>query len=336
MDSKELHKSLLKVYYEIKPKLDLLENQRTRLVQITKKRYEDRVNKDFKQNVKSLLKDKLTKALNLNVWISDNNEEALKHLQDCKALFLLPVMNRIIIDDYMQGEYKTVPFTIWDIKIQSYVPENHNTPLVVDILQNRDNIPTNIPLEFFALDKSSYVIITLKNNKNVESAVAIKSQAKKQQKIISLIVSIFIFLFMGFVGYILKFWLFVFFSLLPVFLSIYNIIEQRKLAIRLEDNKFSTEFMTYSDDQIESRYALTSVFIDRLTQLKTSFGGEDIRCLIVEDNIFFIIGTYKDLFEIADLNKKLNSLECLRSIYNEIISIYEIIEHFKLYEKTGL
>ena len=156
MDSKELHKSLLKVYYEIKPKLDLLENQRTRLVQITKKRYEDRVNKDFKQNVKSLLKDKLTKALNLNVWISDNNEEALKHLQDCKALFLLPVMNRIIIDDYMQGEYKTVPFKIWDIKIQSYVPENHNTPLVVDILQNRDNIPTNIPLEFFALDKSSY------------------------------------------------------------------------------------------------------------------------------------------------------------------------------------
>lgn len=37
MDSKELHKSLLKVYYEIKPKLDLLKNQRTRLVQITKK-----------------------------------------------------------------------------------------------------------------------------------------------------------------------------------------------------------------------------------------------------------------------------------------------------------
>lgn len=152
------------------------------LSRLPKKRYEDRVNKDFKQNVKSLLKDKLTKALNLNVWISDNNEEALKHLQDCKALFLLPVMNRIIIDDYMQGEYKTVPFKIWDIKIQSYVPKNHNTPLVVDILQNRDNIPTNIPLEFFALDKSSYVIITLKNNKNVESAVAIKSQAKKTTK----------------------------------------------------------------------------------------------------------------------------------------------------------
>ena len=48
------------------------------------------------------------------------------------------------------------------------------------------------------------------------------------------------------------------------------------------------------------------------------------------------ISTDRDLFEIGSLYKSLEDTESINSFFNEIYSILELIDYFKLNEKTGL
>ena len=50
----------------------------------------------------------------------------------------------------------------------------------------------------------------------------------------------------------------------------------------------------------------------------------------------FAISTDKDVFEIGSLNKSLEDPESINEFYNELSSILDMIEYFKLDEKIGL
>ncbi len=104
----------------------------------------------------------------------------------------------------------------------------------------------------------------------------------------------------------------------------------------LEDVNFEKKFDVFCDDEIEARYLLTPSFMERLTNLKTSFFAEKISCAFYEDYLFIALRTSKDLFSIASLNKPLYEFRQYEILHDEIISIIKLIDHFKLSEKTGL
>ncbi len=106
--------------------------------------------------------------------------------------------------------------------------------------------------------------------------------------------------------------------------------------IELEDTKFAKRFCVYSSDQIEARYLVTTAFMERLYNLKTTFGAKFLKCSFFEGRIMIAISTDRDLFEIGSLYKSLEDTESINSFFNEIYSILELIDYFKLNEKTGL
>ena len=121
------------------------------------------------------------------------------------------------------------------------------------------------------------------------------------------------------------------------FLAVVQIKNERRLQkIKLEDLNFDKKFNVYSEDQIEARYHVTTAFMDRLQNLQTAFGTKNIKCSFFNDKVMFAISTSKDLFEIGNLFVQLTDKKQIEKFYAELSSVYNMIDYFKLAEKTGL
>lgn len=106
--------------------------------------------------------------------------------------------------------------------------------------------------------------------------------------------------------------------------------------VKLEDVAFCRNFRAYSSDQVEARYLLTTAFINRFQNLNTSFCSKRAKCSFFNDEIMFAIDTNKNLFEVGSLFKTLQKPDSINVFYNELSSIYKMVEYFKLDQKIGL
>lgn len=114
--------------------------------------------------------------------------------------------------------------------------------------------------------------------------------------------------------------------------------EKSMLNMKLEDSEFNKRYDVYSKDQVEGRYLVTPVFMERFKNLHTSFGSEKAKCAFFDDKIMFALSTGKDLFELTGgiFFSLKNNAEQAKVFYEEISAIYDLIDYFKLDEKTGL
>ena len=112
--------------------------------------------------------------------------------------------------------------------------------------------------------------------------------------------------------------------------------EEKLDEVKLEDPEFCKKFNAYSSDQVEARYLLTTAFIERFQNLNTAFGAKKAKCSFYGDKIMFAISTNKNLFEVGSLFKSLEKPGAVNQFYNELASIYSMIDYFKLDEKVGL
>ena len=106
--------------------------------------------------------------------------------------------------------------------------------------------------------------------------------------------------------------------------------------IKLEDSEFSKKYKVYSSDQIEGRYLITPGFMERFKNMQTAFGTKNIKCSFYGDSLMFAISTRKNLFEIGNLFCSLENPKQLQTFFNELTSIFILIDYFKLNEETGL
>ncbi len=104
----------------------------------------------------------------------------------------------------------------------------------------------------------------------------------------------------------------------------------------LEDVVFEKKFDVFTDDEIEARYLITTSFMERLVNIKTAFKANKTSCAFHEDKLLIALETKKDLFEIRSLNKSIYNIEQYNDMFDEIFSIVNLIEHFKLDQKIGL
>ena len=106
--------------------------------------------------------------------------------------------------------------------------------------------------------------------------------------------------------------------------------------IKLEDPEFEKYYTASSSDEVEGRYLITTAFMSRFNDLKKAFGTGNICCSFYDDSLMFGIWSDKDLFEIGTISKPLTNAKYIEQFYDQMIAILQIIEHFKLNEKTGL
>ncbi len=112
--------------------------------------------------------------------------------------------------------------------------------------------------------------------------------------------------------------------------------EETLNSVILEDPEFNKKYEVSSSDQIEGRYLVTTAFMERFKTLHTAFGSNKAKCAFFDDKVMFAISTNKNLFEIGDILHPLTDMKNINDFMKEISAIYDIIDYFKLAEKTGL
>ncbi len=123
-----------------------------------------------------------------------------------------------------------------------------------------------------------------------------------------------------------------------IFLALFFIRKDREILneIKLEDPEFEKRYKAYSSDEIEGRYLITPTFMERFRTLHTSFGTTKAKCSFYGNKVMFAISTRKNLFEIGDLYTPLTNPKQINTFLSEISAIYDLIDYFKLDEKTGV
>ena len=81
---------------------------------------------------------------------------------------------------------------------------------------------------------------------------------------------------------------------------------------------------------------ITTSFMERFQNLKTAFGAKKAKCSFYDDKIMFAISTSKNLFEIGSFWQTLENPKTINTLFAEIYSVYQMINYFKLGQKTGI
>jgi len=106
--------------------------------------------------------------------------------------------------------------------------------------------------------------------------------------------------------------------------------------VGLEDPIFENKFEVTSTDQVEARYLLTTSFMERLNHLNNLFGGSQLECSFYDKKVLFKIWSDKNRFEVHDIYKPATFEEDIHHIFEEMQTIFDMIEHLKLHEQTRL
>lgn len=124
---------------------------------------------------------------------------------------------------------------------------------------------------------------------------------------------------------------------LPLVIILFIFPKNQMMSMKLEDSDFNKKYIVTTEDQIEGRYLITTGFMDRFKNLQTAFGTKNIKCAFFDNKVMFALHTNKDFFELSEgLFHSLKHPKRVKSFYEETTAIYDIIDYFKLDEKTGL
>ncbi|MBY0563858.1 MAG: DUF3137 domain-containing protein [Hyphomonadaceae bacterium] len=96
--------------------------------------------------------------------------------------------------------------------------------------------------------------------------------------------------------------------------------------VRLVDPTFEKTFEVWGTDQVEARYLVHPVMMERLLELEKALHGKRIRCAF-EGGDMLIAVEGGDLFEPGDLFKPLVDPARARRIVDEIASIVRVMDH---------
>lgn len=103
-----------------------------------------------------------------------------------------------------------------------------------------------------------------------------------------------------------------------------------------DDVNLGKKFIISSTNEGELKSLVTAEFINMLNNLKVAYKSDEIKCAFQDNKILFAVSTNKNLFEIGDLFHSLRDPQNIKKFCDEIIAIYDLIEYFKLNEKSGL
>ncbi len=95
--------------------------------------------------------------------------------------------------------------------------------------------------------------------------------------------------------------------------------------VGLGDSRLERAFEVYSNDQVEARYLIHPVFMERLLDLETHFKGKNLRCAFVEGDLLIAIEG-GDKFEVGTMFAHLDDIERVRAIVRDVSEIMRVIE----------
>ena len=104
----------------------------------------------------------------------------------------------------------------------------------------------------------------------------------------------------------------------------------------LEDVEFEKKFDVFTDDDVEARYLITPTLMERLKSMQVAFKADKVSASFYQNKFFIALHTNKDLFALGSLTKNTCDQEQFFTMFDEILSIIKLIDHFKLDQKIGM
>jgi len=105
-------------------------------------------------------------------------------------------------------------------------------------------------------------------------------------------------------------------------------LSRREKLVKLEDPEFNKYFVVYGDDQIESRYVLSTSLMQRLIDFRRKHGNP-LYVSFVSSFLFLAIGYTKDLFE-PSYFRTLTKFESVKPYFEDISLAVGIVEDLNL------
>ncbi|MGH1377882.1 MAG: DUF3137 domain-containing protein [Alphaproteobacteria bacterium] len=100
----------------------------------------------------------------------------------------------------------------------------------------------------------------------------------------------------------------------------------------LVDPEFEELFDVYTNDQVEARYLIDPVMIERLKGLQVEYGGENMTAAFYDSKMLILIESNHNYFEPAELEIPATDPRSILSMKNEIGEILSLIDRLSLYD----
>lgn len=226
-------------------------------------------------------------------------------------------------DDAFKGVYKNINFAINELSLSYTVNDSQGRYLN----------------GMFPVFKG--VLLNLQINKNIKNntIIATKTDANiKNQNIIIYFVLMF-FVFLIYKSFNLSDIIIFLFVVLVIMYEIISGWLEREgehiNEITLEDPEFNKRYRAYSGDEVEGRYLITPAFMERFKNLQTAFKSDKVKCSFYNNYLMFAISTRDNCFELGNLFSRLDNPKIYQKFFDELISIYLIIDYFKLGDSSS-
>lgn len=100
----------------------------------------------------------------------------------------------------------------------------------------------------------------------------------------------------------------------------------------LVDPEFEEMFDVYTNDQVEARYLIDPVMIERLKGLQMEYGGEGMTAAFYDSKMLILIESKHNYFEPAELEIPATDPRSILSMKKEIGEILSLIDRLDLYD----
>ena len=283
-------------------------------------------NDKFSKKLKKSCMPKILKAFGDISWYNSKKESTTYiPIDECKyiASDLFSSFNHLTSDDSFTGSYKGVKFSINEVHMWYETGSGKN--------RSYRNVFKGVTINFDA-------------NKTIKSKTIIATKWDSNIKNRWFTTGTFLFtLALVISGFYLRDYEIMSYSLISFIAMVAAILYEKcsknkniLKEIKLEDPKFNSKYRAYSSDEVEGRYLITTAFMERFNNIRTAFGSRGAKCSFYGNSLMFAISTNKNLFEVGNLFTPLNNPKQLKRFMNELISIFALVDYFKLDEKIGL
>lgn len=100
--------------------------------------------------------------------------------------------------------------------------------------------------------------------------------------------------------------------------------------VRLEDPEFESRYDVFSDDQVEARFLLTPLFMERIKELDQTSNCVGLQMAFADDKLRLALRMSRDQFEIVSLRKSLVDKQQIKAVAEQICIIFDIVETLSL------
>lgn len=103
----------------------------------------------------------------------------------------------------------------------------------------------------------------------------------------------------------------------------------------LVDPEFEKMFDVFTNDQVEARYLIDPVMIEKIKKLYKEYSGDEISAAFYNNGqVLFLIANDKNHFEPANIKHRATNLTTIKRLKNEIGHILSIIDRLELYDPS--